>query len=82
MNDTLVGLGGGAGLFDLGFVFVLVFVFVCVFVYVFVSVFVIVIVNSIPDICHFFYTGKKNWPKILHPKVRDLRKIEFRDKIA
>ena len=46
MNDTLVGLGGGAGLFDLGFVFVLVFVFVCVFVYVFVSVFVIVIVIS------------------------------------
>ena len=36
MNDTLVGLGGGAGLFDLGFVFVLVFVFVCVFVFVFV----------------------------------------------
>ena len=38
--------------------------------------------SPIPDICHFFYTGKKNWPKILHPKVRDLRKIGFRDKIA
>ena len=38
--------------------------------------------NIIPDICHFFYTGKLFWSKILHPKVRNLRKIGFRDKIA
>ena len=49
-NDTLVELRGGAGLFELGFVFVFVrvfvFVFVRFFVYVSVCVFVIVIVNS------------------------------------
>ena len=39
-------------------------------------------VKNIPDICHFFYTGKICWLKILHPKARILRKIAFRDKIA
>ena len=39
-------------------------------------------VRGIPDICHFFYTGKICWLKILHPKARILRKIAFRDKIA
>lgn len=37
---------------------------------------------AILDICHFFYTGKICWLKILHPKARILRKIAFRDKIA
>ena len=53
MNDTLVGLGGGAGLFDLDSVFVLVFVFVCVFVYVFVSVFVIVIADPLSNYVYY-----------------------------
>ena len=39
-------------------------------------------VKTILDICHFFYTGKICWLKILHPKARILRKIAFRDKIA
>ena len=37
---------------------------------------------SIPHICSFLYTGKIFQAKILHPKARKLRRIEFRDKIA
>ena len=37
---------------------------------------------TIPHICHFLYTGKIFQAKILHPKARKLRQIEFRDKIA
>ena len=37
---------------------------------------------GIPHICHFLYTGKIFQAKILHPKARKLRQIEFRDKIA
>ena len=36
----------------------------------------------IPHICHFCYTGKIFGAKILHPKVRKLKQIGFRDKIA
>ena len=39
-------------------------------------------VPPIPHICHFLYTGKIFQAKILHPKARKLRQIEFRDKIA
>ena len=38
--------------------------------------------KSIPDICHFFYTGKIFRDKILHPKARKSRQNGFRDKIA
>ena len=38
-------------------------------------------VLTIPDICHFFYTGKIFRDKILHPKARKLRQIGFRDKM-
>ena len=38
--------------------------------------------GSIPHICHFLYTGKIFQAKVLHPKARKLRQIEFRDKIA
>ena len=38
-------------------------------------------VTLIPDICHFFYTGKIFRDKILHPKARKLRQIGFRDKM-
>ena len=37
---------------------------------------------GIPHICYFLYTGKIFQVKILHPKARKLRQIEFRDKIA
>ena len=38
--------------------------------------------SAIPHICYFLYTGKIFQAKILHPKARKLRQIEFRDKIA
>ena len=38
--------------------------------------------RSIPHICYFLYTGKISQAKILHPKARKLRQIEFRDKMA
>ena len=43
---------------------------------------IIVKPSNIPHICYFFYTGKIFQAKILHPKARKLRQIEFRDKIA
>ena len=38
--------------------------------------------KTIPHICHLLYTGKIFQAKILHPKARKLRQIEFRDKIV
>ena len=38
--------------------------------------------ETIPHICYFLYTGKIFQAKILHPKARKLRQIEFRDKIS
>ena len=39
-------------------------------------------ISVIPDICYFCYTGKIFGTKILHRKVRKLRKIGFCDKIV